>query len=185
MDRIGRRSSTYWISPRASSRRFAIRFAPRGRVVAAMSSPGCSSPYTLRSWLAAGPYTLVMSSSFFGSPYHAGLLAALLEAGLPPSEVAGSSSGALVARYATQGSNLKQVCYSHVWASPWTQPARRRAEHGGVPRRAAGVCAERRAAARAAMGGAGRPLQPEVRRPTTAFRDLGRASLHPCPSISL
>ena len=85
-----------------------------GASSAAMSSPGGSSPFTLRSWLAAGPYTLVMSSSFFGSPYHAGLLAALLEAGLPPSEVAGSSSGALVARYATQGSNPRQVCYSHV-----------------------------------------------------------------------
>jgi len=56
-----------------------------------MSTPSCSSPFTLRSWLAAGPYTLVVSSSFFGSPYHAGVLAALLEAGFAPSEVAGSS----------------------------------------------------------------------------------------------
>ena len=73
-----------------------------------MSSPVCSSPFTLRSWLAAGPYTLVMSSSFFGSPYHAGLLAALLEAGLPPSAVAGSSSGALVASLHAAGLSMEE-----------------------------------------------------------------------------
>ena len=97
----------------------------------AMSSPSCSSPFTLRSWLAAGPYTLVMSSSFFGSPYHAGLLAALLEAGLPPSEVAGSSSGALVASLHAAGLSmdeylgvLRRLAQSGVLrlARPWEEP---------------------------------------------------------------
>jgi len=98
----------------------------------AMSSPGCSSPFTLRSWLAAGPYTLVMSSSFFGSPYHAGLLAALLEAGLPPSAVAGSSSGALVASLHAAGLSmeeeylgvLRRLAQSGVLrlACPWEEP---------------------------------------------------------------
>ena len=97
-----------------------------------MSSPGCSSPFTLRSWLAAGPYTLVMSSSFFGSPYHAGLLAALLEAGLPPSAVAGSSSGALVASLHAAGLSmeeeylgvLRRLAQSGVLrlARPWEEP---------------------------------------------------------------
>ena len=97
-----------------------------------MSSPGCSSPFTLRSWLAAGPYTLVMSSSFFGSPYHAGLLAALLEAGLPPSAVAGSSSGALVASLHAAGLSMEEeylgvlhrLAQSGVLrlACPWEEP---------------------------------------------------------------
>ena len=113
------------------------RFATRAlrspvRTDLAMSSPGCSSPFTLRSWLAAGPYTLVMSSSFFGSPYHAGLLAALLEAGLPPSAVAGSSSGALVASLHAAGLSMEEeylgvlhrLAQSGVLrlACPWEEP---------------------------------------------------------------
>ena len=104
----------------------------RGDADLAMSSPGCSSPFTLRSWLAAGPYTLVMSSSFFGSPYHAGLLAALLEAGLPPSAVAGSSSGALVASLHAAGLSMEEeylgvlhrLAQSGVLrlARPWEEP---------------------------------------------------------------
>lgn len=51
---------------------------------------------TLREWLAAGPYTLAMSSGFFGFFAHAGVLRALEEEGLLPAAVAGSSAGALV-----------------------------------------------------------------------------------------
>ena len=112
--------------------RFATRALCSRRSDLAMSSPGCSSPFTLRSWLAAGPYTLVMSSSFFGSPYHAGLLAALLEAGLPPSAVAGSSSGALVASLHAAGLSMEEeylgvlhrLAQSGVLrlACPWEEP---------------------------------------------------------------
>jgi NTE family protein len=42
------------------------------------------------------PFTLAMSSGFFGFFAHAGALAALLEAGLRPAHVVGSSAGALV-----------------------------------------------------------------------------------------
>ncbi len=51
---------------------------------------------TLREWLAAEPYTLAMSSGFFGFFAHTGVLQAIEEARLPPAAVSGSSAGALV-----------------------------------------------------------------------------------------
>lgn len=51
---------------------------------------------TLREWLREGPFTLAMSSGFFGFYAHAGALAALLDAGFAPAGLAGSSAGALV-----------------------------------------------------------------------------------------
>ena len=51
---------------------------------------------TLRDWLRATPFTLVMSSGFFGFFAHAGLVSVLEEEGLFPDRVAGSSAGALV-----------------------------------------------------------------------------------------
>jgi NTE family protein len=51
---------------------------------------------TLRETLVAGPFTLAMSSGFFGFFAHTGVLAALLDAGLLPARVTGSSAGALV-----------------------------------------------------------------------------------------
>jgi NTE family protein len=51
----------------------------------------------LGAWLEAEPFRLVMSSGFFGFFAHCGVLQALLEAGLRPAGVAGSSAGALVA----------------------------------------------------------------------------------------
>ncbi len=54
-------------------------------------------PETLRDWLSRGPFTLTMSSGFFGFFAHAGVMSALLEAGLPPQRLSGSSAGALVA----------------------------------------------------------------------------------------
>ncbi|MBK7154865.1 MAG: patatin-like phospholipase family protein [Sandaracinaceae bacterium] len=53
-------------------------------------------PKTLRTWLTEAPFTLGMSSGFFGFFAHAGVLAALEEQGLTPRAVAGSSAGALV-----------------------------------------------------------------------------------------
>lgn len=51
---------------------------------------------TLRAWLSDGPFTLAMSSGFFGFFAHAGMLTGLLEAGYTPAAVRGSSAGALI-----------------------------------------------------------------------------------------
>lgn len=51
---------------------------------------------TLREWLAAAPFTLGLSSGFFGFFAHAGLVAVLEEEGLLPAALCGSSAGALV-----------------------------------------------------------------------------------------
>ncbi len=51
---------------------------------------------TLREWLSAGPYTLAMSSGFFGFFAHAGFLSVLEEEQLLPARICGSSAGALV-----------------------------------------------------------------------------------------
>jgi NTE family protein len=51
---------------------------------------------TLRDWLREAPYTLVLSSGFFGFFAHAGAVSVLEEEGLLPARVCGSSAGALV-----------------------------------------------------------------------------------------
>ncbi len=51
---------------------------------------------SLREWLASAPFTLAMSSGFFGFFAHAGVLSVLEEEGLLPARVCGSSAGALV-----------------------------------------------------------------------------------------
>lgn len=51
---------------------------------------------TLAEWLAARPFSLAMSSGFFSFFAHTGMLSALVERGLRPAAVAGSSAGALV-----------------------------------------------------------------------------------------
>ncbi|MEM1414873.1 MAG: patatin-like phospholipase family protein [Myxococcota bacterium] len=60
-------------------------------------------PETLRAWLAREPFTLSLSSGFFGFFAHAGLLSALEEAGLRPRAFLGSSAGALVGACAAAG----------------------------------------------------------------------------------
>jgi NTE family protein len=50
----------------------------------------------LGDWLARAPFALAMSSGFFGFFAHTGMLRALVERGLAPAHVAGSSAGALV-----------------------------------------------------------------------------------------
>jgi NTE family protein len=52
---------------------------------------------TLAEWLHREPFQLAMSSGFFAFYAHTGMLDALLERGLAPTLVAGSSAGALVA----------------------------------------------------------------------------------------
>jgi NTE family protein len=51
---------------------------------------------TLREWLAEAPFTLGLSSGFFGFFAHAGVVGVLEEEGLLPAAVCGSSAGALV-----------------------------------------------------------------------------------------
>ncbi|HET9155053.1 MAG TPA: patatin-like phospholipase family protein, partial [Myxococcaceae bacterium] len=51
---------------------------------------------TLRDWLAEKPFTLVMSSGFFGFFAHTGVVSVLEEQGIRPARIAGSSAGALV-----------------------------------------------------------------------------------------
>jgi NTE family protein len=51
----------------------------------------------LREWLEQGPFTLTLSSGFFGFYAHTGMLYALIEAGFVPARASGSSAGALVA----------------------------------------------------------------------------------------
>ncbi|MBA2665329.1 MAG: patatin-like phospholipase family protein [Bradymonadaceae bacterium] len=46
--------------------------------------------------LASAPFTLCMSSGFFGFYAHAGMLSALIESDLRPARVVGSSAGALI-----------------------------------------------------------------------------------------
>jgi NTE family protein len=52
---------------------------------------------TLREWLREAPFSLALSSGFFGFFAHAGLVTVLEDEGLSPSRLAGSSAGALVA----------------------------------------------------------------------------------------
>lgn len=58
---------------------------------------------TLRAFLAEQPYTLGMSSGFFGFFAHAGMLHALEQEGLSPAAFAGASAGALVGGLAASG----------------------------------------------------------------------------------
>src|SRR5215471_16635138 len=51
---------------------------------------------SLREWLRAEPFTLAMSSGFFGFYAHAGVLRVLEDENLLPARAAGSSAGALV-----------------------------------------------------------------------------------------
>lgn len=50
---------------------------------------------TLRDWLRQGPFTLGLSSGFFGFFAHAGAIGVLEEEGLLPARLCGSSAGAL------------------------------------------------------------------------------------------
>jgi NTE family protein len=51
---------------------------------------------TLRDWLSEAPFTLGLSSGFFGFFAHAGVVSVLEEEGLLPARIVGSSAGALV-----------------------------------------------------------------------------------------
>jgi len=65
---------------------------------------------TLREWLSEAPFTLVMSSGFFGFYAHAGVLRALEDVGFLPTRAAGSSAGALVTGAFCAGVSSSRLC---------------------------------------------------------------------------
>lgn len=80
---------------------------------------------TLRDWLREGPFTLTLSSGFFGFFAHAGAVAVLEEEGLLPARVTGSSAGALVGGLWSAGlpagrirDELLALRREHFW-DPW------------------------------------------------------------------
>jgi NTE family protein len=67
------------------------------------------NPMTLHEWLESSPFTLVMSSGFFGFFAHCGMLQALESTGLRPAAVAGSSAGALIAGCWAAGVDSEEI----------------------------------------------------------------------------
>ena len=65
---------------------------------------------TLREWLGEGPYTLALSSGFFGFFAHAGVLSVLEEERLLPARLCGSSAGALVGGLFAAGLPASRIC---------------------------------------------------------------------------
>lgn len=69
----------------------------------------------LNEWLSEQPFTLTLSSGFFGFFAHAGLMQALEEAQLIPQKLTGSSAGALIAGCWAGGmssDNIKALLFS-------------------------------------------------------------------------
>jgi NTE family protein len=64
---------------------------------------------SLRAWLASGPFTLAMSSGFFGFYAHAGFLRALEAHNIRPDIVRGSSAGALIAALWASGLDAETI----------------------------------------------------------------------------
>ncbi|MFZ5755703.1 MAG: patatin-like phospholipase family protein [Pseudomonadota bacterium] len=64
---------------------------------------------TLADWLAAEPFTLTLSSGFFGFFAHAGMLSALHDAGLVPARITGASAGALVGSARAAGLEPRRI----------------------------------------------------------------------------
>jgi NTE family protein len=65
---------------------------------------------TLREWLSAAPFTLALSSGFFGFFAHSGVVAVLEEERLLPARVCGSSAGALVGGLWAAGLSARRLC---------------------------------------------------------------------------
>ena len=73
-----------------------------------------TSGATLAQWLIAEPFTLVMSSGFFGFYAHTGMLCALEDRGIRPMAVSGSSAGALVSALWASGRSAWSIAESLV-----------------------------------------------------------------------
>ena len=63
----------------------------------------------LYDWLEEQPFTLSMSSGFFSFFAHAGMLAALVDHGLKPAKLTGSSAGALVGGCYASGCSVDEL----------------------------------------------------------------------------
>ncbi|MEO7092727.1 MAG: patatin-like phospholipase family protein, partial [Polyangiales bacterium] len=77
---------------------------------------------TLREWLREAPFSLGLSSGFFGFFAHAGFMTVLEDEGLLPARLSGSSAGALVAGLWSAGvdapligEELVKVEREHFW----------------------------------------------------------------------
>lgn len=64
---------------------------------------------TLQAWLEEHPFTLSLSSGFFGFYAHAGFFRALEERGLSARAFAGASAGAIVAAAAAKGLTAREI----------------------------------------------------------------------------
>ena len=71
--------------------------------------PTQESRPSLQDWLSDQPFTLALSSGFFGFYAHAGALAALVDAGLSPTRITGSSAGALVGGVYASGTSIEAL----------------------------------------------------------------------------
>ncbi len=86
------------------------------------------TPLTLRQWLQAEPFSLGLSSGFFGFFAHCGMIQVLEQEGLYPQRLAGSSAGALVAACWASGLGADRIAEellslqrSDFW-DPWPGP---------------------------------------------------------------
>jgi len=95
-------------------------------------------------WLAAEPFTLVLSAGFFGFYAHAGLIAALDEAGLIPRRIVGTSAGAIAGGVWASGvpsadliAVLETMRRTDFWDPTWRElpgALRRRLDRGAAVR---------------------------------------------------
>lgn len=65
---------------------------------------------TLAEWLSKAPFSLALSSGFFGFFAHAGFMRALDDAGLKPARITGSSAGSLIAGAYASGVSGEELC---------------------------------------------------------------------------
>ncbi len=64
---------------------------------------------TLQAWLEENPFTLSLSSGFFGFFAHAGFVKALEENGLSPRKLTGASAGAIIAGAVAAGMTAREI----------------------------------------------------------------------------
>ncbi len=88
-------------------------------------------------WLAREPFTLVLSAGFFGFYAHAGVIAALDEAGLGPRRIVGTSAGAITGGMWAAGVGIAAIAdllrglrRADFWDPSWRPSLRRDADPG-------------------------------------------------------
>ena len=96
------------------------------------------SARTNHEWLAAEPFTLVLSAGFFGFYAHAGVIAALASAGLRPQRIVGTSAGAITGGMWAAGVEIDAIVEllgglrrEDFWDPTWL-PSREREEDPGT-----------------------------------------------------